>query len=353
MDAALSDHPLARLGGVTGVLDALIEGQDLSVDDAELVMDHVFDGVVDPIVVGGLLVAWRAKGETADELTGMVRSMVAHATPVELSQPAMDIVGTGGDGTHSVNVSTMAALVVAGAGVAVCKHGNRAASSLVGTADVLEALGVGIEAGPEVVARSVETAGIGFCFAPSFHPAMRFVGPVRRTLGVRTAFNLLGPLSNPSRPRHLLIGTADASAAEKMAMVLGANGVDRAWVVHSSDGYDELSISAPSDVVEVVGDSSGAYELSSWTLDPASLGFEPVDPAEVRGGDVAFNAAVVRSVLAGGHGAVRELVSLNAAAALVIVGRASSLEEGLELSGASIDTGSASAALEGLIAATS
>ena len=343
---------LSDLGGTAGVLDALLERSDLTAEETRVVMDHVLGGHSEPVVVAGLLIAWRAKGETAAEITGMVRSMIDHATPVILDRPAMDIVGTGGDYKNSVNVSTMAALAVAGAGVAVCKHGNRAASSSVGTADVFEALGVRLEVSPETVAASIATAGIGFCFAPAFHPAMRYVGPVRRSLGVRTAFNLIGPLANPSRPSHMLVGTADPTSGETMATVLGENGIERAWVVHGEDGYDELSLSAPSSVVEVVGDGAGSFELSSWTFDPRELGFSPVSEASLQGGDVAFNAQVVRSVLAGDPGPVRDLVLLNAAAALVVVGRSTTLADGLLDAAASIDEGRAAAALEALVAAT-
>jgi anthranilate phosphoribosyltransferase len=344
------EERLAPIGGVTGALDALASGRDLTLEQAEAVMDLAFDGTLDPVVVSGLLVALRAKGESVDELTGMVRSMVDHATGVVLPAPAMDIVGTGGDGLRTINVSTIAAIVVAGAGVKVCKHGNRAASSSVGTADVLEELGVAIEATPETVAACVEEAGMGFCFAQTFHPAMRFVGPVRRALGIRTAFNFLGPLSNPSRPDRLLLGTADGGSAVKMAEVLGANGVTRAWVVHSEDGLDELSLSAPASVVEVVGDGQGEYELSRWSLDPSSAGFRAVPIEAIQGGDAATNAAVVRSVLAGESGAAREIILLNAAAALVVAEVASSIEDGAEQAGRAIDEGRAAAVLERLIA---
>ena len=346
------EEHLAPIGGVTGALEALASRRDLTIEQAEAVMDRVFDGDLDPVVVAGILVALRSKGETVDELTGMVRSMVDHATPVMLPYEAMDIVGTGGDGLKTINVSTMAALVVAGAGVKVCKHGNRAASSSVGTADVLEELGVAIEATPETVAACVDEAGMGFCFAQTFHPAMRFVGPVRRMLGIRTAFNFLGPLSNPSRPSRLLLGTADPSAAQKMAQVLGANGVTRAWVVHSEDGFDELSLSAPAAVVEVVGDGSGDYALSTWTLDPVSVGFSAVPLEAVRGGDAPANAAVIRSVLSGDPGAAREIVLLNAAAALVIAGTATSIEDGAALAAQAIDDGRAETVLDRLIASS-
>ena len=343
---------LEHLGGVSGVLDAIIEGSSLSTRDAELVMDRVFEGEADPVQVAALLVAWRAKGETADELTGMVRSMIAHARTVQLDVDAMDIVGTGGDGKQSVNISTMTSLVVAGAGVAVCKHGNRAASSMVGTADVFEELGVNIELSPEDVVRCVDEAGIGFCFAQAFHPAMRFVAPVRRLLGVRTAFNFLGPLANPSRPRRMLVGTGDRSAAERMAVVLGLNGVTRAWIVNSDDGFDELSSMAPSAVVEVVGDGKGDFEISRWVLDPSTMDFSSATIDDLRGGDAATNARIIREILDGARGPIRDFVLLNASAALVIAGVADSLEEGLEAAAVSIDEGSARGALDRLIASS-
>ncbi len=343
---------LDSMGGTHGVLEALVEGYDLSADQARSVLSHVFAGETDPSVVAGLLVAWRAKGETAEEMHGMVEAMLEHCVRVELDRPAMDIVGTGGDQKHSVNVSTMAALCVAGAGVAVCKHGNRAASSSVGTADVLEELGVTLEVGPEVVARSVREAGIGFCFAPAFHPAMRFVGPVRRALGIRTVFNVLGPLANPARPSRLLVGTADPDSAEKMAAVLGASGVERAWVVHAHDGFDELSLATTSSVVEVVGDGSGSFEMRNWILDPSSLGLRNATEDDVRGGDVATNADVVRRVLDGEQGPARDLVVLNAAAALVVADRAEGIEDGVVAAAASLDSGAATRSLDQLIAAT-
>jgi anthranilate phosphoribosyltransferase len=349
---ALSDAEIfTRLGGSVGVLEALMAGRDLSVDESRAVLNQVFDAQVDPVVVAALLIAWRDKGETSDELTGMVRAMLSHATPVHVDPPAMDIVGTGGDGKRSVNISTMTALVVAGAGVPVCKHGSRAASSSVGSADVLEALGVTLEASAEQVAAAVRSAGIGFCFAPAFHPAMKNVAPVRRALGVRTAFNFLGPLANPSRPARMLLGTAERDSMESMACVLGANGIERAWVVRSEDGFDELTLSAPSRVVEVLGDGPGNFELSSWTLDPASLDLEPVTEVEMQGGDAAFNADVVRSVLAGKQIPARRLVLLNAAAALVVAGRVDEVADGVELAACSIDEGGASRALELLVAA--
>ena len=331
------------------MLNTLCEGSDLTTSQAEAVMDVVFDGDVDAAQVAGILVALRAKGETADELTGMVRSMLGHATRVTLDVEALDIVGTGGDDKGSVNISTMAAFVIAGAGQPVCKHGNRAASSKVGTADVLEALGVKIECSPEEVAESIAQRNFGFCFAPAFHPAMRFVGPVRKALGIRTAFNVLGPLANPAQPPYLLVGTADPHSLETMATVLGQNGVKRAWVVHARDGYDELSTSALSDVVEVVGQDDGTIEYNRFEINPASYSLTSPGEGELLGGDATVNARALIDLLEGASGAVRDIVLLNAAAGLVIAGRVSSLEEGILLGAQALDSGAARGVLSSLV----
>ena len=343
---------LGRFPSIPSMLDALIEGTPLSSEEAEAMMNAVFDGETDPALVAGLLVALRGKGETDDELTGMVRSMLGHAQRVELSVPAIDVVGTGGDAKHSVNISTMAALTIAGAGMAVAKHGNRSASSSVGAADVLEALGLAIELTPAQVASSIEASGFGFMFAPSFHPAMRFVGPVRKALGVRTTFNFLGPLANPAQPPYFLLGVGSAEIQGKVAHVLGSNGVLRAWVVRSEDGFDELTTSAPSRVIEITGDGSGAYEQRSFTLDPGSLGFVPSGEAALTGGDVAHNAEVVRSVLAGASGPIRDAVVLNAAAGLVISGHAEDLVAGIGQAERSLDEGRAATVLASAIEAS-
>jgi anthranilate phosphoribosyltransferase len=279
--------------------------------------------------------------------------MVDAAVPLPLEvgkRVVMDLVGTGGDRLRSINVTTLAALVVAGCGVPVCKHGNRAASSAVGTADVLEALGVAIEIGPEGVARCVAEAGMGFCFAQRFHPAMRYVAPIRRELGVPTIFNYLGPLTNPSRTRHQLVGVNDPAMASVMATVLGATGSRRAMIVYADDGLDELSVTSPSTVLELNGDGAGSTTLSEWRVDPISLGFAPATMQDLRGGDAAFNAAAIRSILAGAPGPNRDIGVLNAAAALMVIGRVEDLAAGVALACESIDTGSAEGALEKLVA---
>jgi anthranilate phosphoribosyltransferase len=272
----------------------------------------------------------------------------------------VDLVGTGGDRLSSINVTTLAALIVAGCGVRVCKHGGRSASSSVGSADVLEALGVAIEVGPAGVARCVAEAGIGFCFAQRFHPAMRFVAPVRRELGVPTIFNFLGPLTNPSRTRHQLVGVSDPGMASIMATVLGATGSRRAMIIYADDGLDELSVTSNSTVLELHGDGSGgaggdgsssdSFELTEWRVDPVALGLTPATLQDVQGGDAAFNARAIRSVLGGAPGANRDIGLLNAAAGLMVAGRATDLESGLVQAAESIDSGRADAALDALVA---
>jgi anthranilate phosphoribosyltransferase len=280
--------------------------------------------------------------------------MVDAAVPCPLAdedaEAAVDLVGTGGDRLASINVTTLAAFITAGCGVPVCKHGNRAASSSVGTADVLEALGVAIELGPEGVARCVAEAGMGFCFAQRFHPAMRFVGPVRKELGVPTVFNFLGPLINPARTRRQLVGVSDPGMAPIMAGVFGATGSIHTLIVHADDGLDELSVTSASSVLEVRGDGRGDFEVTDWRVDPIALGFAPATLADLRGGNAAFNAGVIRSVLEGERGAHRDIGILNAAAALVVAGRVGDLEGGLAVATESVDSGRAVAVLDALVA---
>jgi anthranilate phosphoribosyltransferase len=338
------------LGGWPGVLSRVIAGQSLSAGDAECVLGEVLDGGATPAQVGALLVALRVKGESIEEMTGLVRAMLEHAEPLVVEGDVVDVVGTGGDRLSSINVSTLAACIAAGAGARVCKHGNRAASSSVGTADVLEALGVAVDLGPAGVVRCVTEVGMGFCFAPRYHPAMRHVGPVRSQLGVATVFNFLGPLANPARARYQLVGVSDPAMAAKMAGVLGANGSRRSMVVYADDGLDELSVTAPSTVLELTADDAGTgYELRTSRLDPAELGFGPATLADLRGGDAAFNASVIRSVLDGERSARRDIGVLNAAAALVVAGRAAGLVEGVAQAEAAVDAGRAAAVLDGLV----
>lgn len=292
------------------LLTRLIAGVDLGAEDTGWAMDQVMSGAATPAQVAGFVVALRAKGETAAELGGLATAMLAHARPVSVDVRAVDVVGTGGDRAHTVNISTMAALVTAAAGAPVVKHGNRAASSQCGTADVLEALGVAIDLGPDEVATCVEELGIGFCFAPVFHPAMRHAAAPRREIGVPTAFNFLGPLTNPARPLAALIGCADERMAGVMAEVLAARGAS-ALLVRGDDGLDEITTTTTTTVWVVAG---GAVRHMS--LDPAELGVAAARPEDLRGGDAAHNADVVRRLLAGEPGPVRDAVLLNAAAAL-------------------------------------
>ena len=339
--------PLTELGGWPAILGDLASGCDLTVDQTRAAMAEILDGAATPAQIAGFIVALRMKGETVDELTGLVDAMLAAAERVTLPDPGavVDVVGTGGDRAHTINVSTLAALVVAGAGGRVCKHGNRAASSATGAADLLEALGVRIDCGPDEVARCVADAGMGFCFAPRFHPAMRHAGPPRRELGIPTAFNFLGPLANPAGVRRLMIGVADASMAERMVGVLAARGSERVFVVHGDDGLDELTTSTTSQVVELRDGDVRAYEV-----DPKDLGITPAPIEALVGGDPATNAALARRVLDGEPGPHRDIVCLNAGAALVAAGLAEDLATGIVAARSSIDQGGAAAALDRLVA---
>jgi anthranilate phosphoribosyltransferase len=337
------------LGGWSGILGRLVSGGSLAADEAECVLGQVLDGEATDAQIAALAVALRSKGETVEEIYGFVRSMLAHAAPLSIDGDLLDVVGTGGDRLGSINVSTLAALIAAGAGARVCKHGNRAASSSVGTADVLEALGVVVDLDPDGVAACVTEAGMGFCFAPRFHPAYRHVAPVRRQLGVPTVFNFLGPLANPARVRHQLVGVSDPAMAEKMAGVLGANGSKHAMVMYADDGLDELSVTSPSTVIELIGDGRD-YELSTWRLDAADLGIERATMTDLSGGDAAFNATAIRRVLAGERGPHRDIGVLNAAAALVVSGHAVDLASGISIAGDSLDSGAAASTLERLVA---
>lgn len=335
-------------GGWSGIIATLLAGEDLRHDAAYTAMHVVLAGAATSAQLAGFLVALRAKGETSEELAGMLAGVIEEATTVDLPAAvrdrAIDIVGTGGDHSLSINVSTMAALVTAGAGVPVCKHGARASSSQCGTADVLEALGVAVDLGPEGVAACVERVGFGFCLAPRYHPAFRFAGPTRRELGVPTAFNLLGPMANPAGVRQQVIGVADASFAPRMLAALQARGSRSAWVVHGQ-GMDELTTTGPSEVLAL---ADGA--VSSLRVDPVDLGLAVSTPDDLRGGDPAHNAGVVRRVLSGAPGPHRDVVVLNAGAALVVAGVAASMREGIEQACQSIDSGAAGAALDALVA---
>ncbi|WP_433507381.1 anthranilate phosphoribosyltransferase [Pseudonocardia halophobica] len=322
------------------VLGRLISGQDLAAEDTAWVMDRVLSADATPAQLAGFLVALRSKGETAGEITGLAAAMLDHANRVTVAGRAVDIVGTGGDQANTVNISTMAAIVVAAAGVPVVKHGNRAASSSSGAADVLEALGVVIDLPPSAVASCVAEAGIAFCFAPVFHPAMRHAGPVRRELGVPTAMNILGPLTNPAQPSAGLVGCADPRLAPVIAEVLAERGAS-ALVVRGDDGLDELTTTTASAVW-----IAGGGEVRRATVDPARLGIGPATREDLRGGDARANAEVARDLVAGKQGPVREAVLLNAAGALAaydgpVTDLDTALAAGLERAAGAIDSGAA------------
>ena len=342
-----SESAFAAMGGWPAVLGRLMARQDLTADEAGIALGEVLAGAATSAQIAAFITALRIKGETVEEMTGLVRSMLAHAEPLPLSTPGdvVDTCGTGGDRSRSINVSTIAALVVAGAGAKVCKHGGRAASSAAGSADVLEALGVVIDLGPDGVARCIEEVGIGFCFAPRFHPAMRFAVPVRGELGVPTVFNFLGPLANPARARLQVVGVSDPVMADKMLGVLVANGCRRAMVVHGSDGLDELTTTGPSTVIDGGVDT----EVRRYTVEPTELGLVPATLEDLRGGDASANAEAVRRVLAGEPGPHRDIAVLNAAAGLVVAGLSADLAEGVVRAAEVIDTGAAHDVLEGLV----
>lgn len=327
------------------VLARLLGGGSLSEEEAGACMEEIMEGAATPAQVAGFVVALRAKGESIDEVAGLVRTMRRFSEKVEVPGELLDTCGTGGDRSGTFNVSTAAAIVCAGAGAKVAKHGNRAASSRCGSADVLEALGVRIDLPPDGVAACIEEAGIGFCFAPVFHPAMRHAGAPRRELGVPTIFNFLGPLTNPAGATRQALGISDPKMIEPMVHTLGRLGSKHVLAFQGDKGLDELSTSGPSDVYELVDG-----EVRRWKIDPAELGL-PVSPLEaVAGGSAEENAATIRSVLSGTPGPQRDIVVLNAAAGLVAAGLAGDMAEGLERAAAAVDSGEAAQRLEQLVA---
>jgi len=327
------------------VIDAiakLVKGQDLSEEEAGRAMELILAGDATPVQIAGFVVALRIKGETAAELAGMARAARVHATPLAVERDGLlDTCGTGGDALGTFNISTLSAIVAAACGARVAKHGNRAASSLCGSADVLEALGVRIDLPPEAVARCLGEAGITFLFAPLYHAGFRFASVPRRELGVRTVFNVLGPLCNPAGARRQALGVADAGLAGRMAEVLERLGVEHALVFHGADGMDELTTTGSSRVIEVEGGGRREY-----TLEPAELGL-PLAPLEAMKGDgPAENAAIAREVLAGAKGPRRDVVLLNSAAALRAAGLAGDFKEGIGLAAEALDSGRAGEVLE-------
>lgn len=326
------------------ILKKALDGKTLSRAEAREALGHVMDGKVTPAQIGALLAALKVRGETFEELVGFAQAMRARATPVRPKRKALlDTCGTGGDGSGTFNISTTVAFVAAGAGAAVAKHGNRSVSSKSGSADVLEALGVKTEVTPRLMARCVEEAGVGFLFAPALHPAMRHAAPVRRELGVRTVFNLLGPLSNPAGARRQLLGVWSPALVPVVARALKELGAERAVVVSSRDGLDELSLGGMNVVARL---EKGRVEQTE--LDARSLGFRRRPLAALRGGSAQDNARITLAVLNGEPGAPREIVALNAAAALMAAGLAQGFADGLERARESIDSGRALGALETL-----
>jgi anthranilate phosphoribosyltransferase len=332
---------------LTQSIDALASGQDLSLEDTAAVLSEIMAGNASEIQIAAFLIALRTKGETVDELAGLARTMRELAARVDVAEDdLLDTAGTGG-GRRTFNVSTTAALIAAGAGCTVAKHGNRSATGLSGSADVLEALGARIDLGPDAVARCIESVGFGFMFAPAHHQATRYVIPVRRELAVRTIFNFLGPLTNPAGASRQLIGVSDPAYLETMAGALARLGTKHALLVSGDDGVDELSISAATRVVEV----SGA-QLSTYTVTPEEVGLKRAPADAVPGGDPQQNADTARRIFTGERGAARDLAVLNAGAAIYAGGGAPSLEPGVRAAEEAIDSGAATSALDAFVAQT-
>jgi anthranilate phosphoribosyltransferase len=332
---------------IQAVISKLLDGTQLARAEARAVMDEIMRGEATPAQIGGFLIALRAKGETADEITGCAEAMRDHVLAVRPRRDDLvDTAGTGGDGAHTINISTAAALVAAAAGAAVAKHGNRAVSSACGSADVLEALGFTLELEPQRIAKSIDKLGFGFLFAPSHHPAMRHAAAVRKELATRTVFNVLGPLTNPAGARAQVIGVYSPELVRTIAEVLARLGTSRAYVVHGGGGIDELSPVGPNLVAEVVDG-----QVLERRLDPeAELGIPRCSVDELRGGSPAENAEAIREVFAGKNGGRRDAILLNAAGAIAASGHAADLREGLEVARRTIDSGAAGERLELLVA---
>ena len=326
-------------------LAAIVGGRTLTRDEARTTMTSVMAGEATPAQLGALLAALHVRGETVDEIAGFAAAMRAAAVPVTLAVEALDIVGTGGSRIDPFNISTVSSVVAAGAGAKVAKHGNRAATGRCGSADMLEALGVRIDLGPEEVARCVDEAGVAFLFAPRYHPAMRHAGPVRREIGIRTVFNLLGPLANPAGVRRMVLGVATPAIGEKLARVLGELGAAHVLVVHGDDGLDDISPTAPTRTWELRGGT-----VTTGAIDPAVLGLPLGSVAEILSGDPAANAATARSIVSGESGARRTAVVLNAGAALFVGCLVESVREGVLRAAGAIDSGAATATLERFVA---
>ncbi len=330
--------------GIKPLLQTIASGRPLTADEAAHAVD-VLTNEATPVQMGAFLMGLRVRGETVDEITGAARTLRAKMMPVTVASGAIDIVGTGGDGHGTFNVSTGSAIVAAGAGLKVAKHGNRSVSSLSGASDVLSALGVKLDCGPDAIVRAVDEAGVGFLWAPAHHPAMKAWAAARADLGVRTLFNLLGPICNPAGVKHHVLGVFAPEWVEPIAEVLRALGSERAWVVHGHDGLDELSTTGPTTVAELNGGTITTFEIT-----PEDAGLPRVTLQDLKGGDGAHNAEALRGLLAGNPGPYRDIVVFNTAAALVVAGRAASLKEGASLAADAIQSGRAGHALERLVA---
>jgi len=320
-------------------------GATLTRDESTKAFDYMMSGEATPSQMGGFLMGLRLRGETVDEITGAVATMRAKMQRVAAPPDAIDVVGTGGDASGSYNISTCAAFIVAGAGIPIAKHGNRALSSRSGAADVLGALGVKIDLRPDEITRCIYEAGIGFMFAPAHHPAMKHVGPTRVELGTRTIFNLLGPLSNPAGVKRQMVGVFSRQWVEPLANVLKNLGSERAYVVHGSDGLDEITTSGPTAVAALDGGKVTTFEIK-----PEDVGLAPAKPEQLRGGDAGANAAALKDVLKGKKGPFRDVALLNAAAAIVVAGKAKDLKDGLSIAAKSLDSAEAEGRLDRLIA---
>jgi len=324
-------------------LHRVAAGERLSAEDAQSAMNALLEGEATAAQIAGFAVAIKMRGETAPELTGFARALREHMVVVEAGEGLIDTCGTGGDLSGTFNISTVAAFVMAGAGARVAKHGGRSASSLTGSADVIEALGIRISMTPEDASSAIREIGIGFLFAPNLHPAMKHAAPVRRELKMRTVFNLIGPLANPARARTQLIGAPSPDAAQLMAEALAALGTDHSFIVHGHDGLDEITTTGPTDVYEV---RTGSVEKHLWM--PSDFGVKRAFGEDLLGGDSANNAAIVQNILNGEHGAKLDIVIVNAAAGLVASGLAKDLREGVEIAEKSINSGAAAGKLDAL-----
>lgn len=338
--------------GIIHSIRRVVEGMELTQDEASTAMNAIMDGYVTDAQIAALVVGLRMKGETVAEITGFAQAMREHALQVDIDadeRPLLDTCGTGGDHSNSFNISTTATFAIGAAGVRIAKHGNRAASSLCGSADLLEGLGVEVELSPEEVVESVERVGIGFMFAPAFHPALKFAGPARRQMGIRTVFNLLGPLTNPAGARHQLVGVGHPGISRTLADVLRLLGSSRTVLVHSEEGLDEIGVQGSTAITEW---DERVGEIREYAITPDDFGLERGSPTDLAGGDVTVNVAITRAILSGEQGPRRSVTLLNAGAGIYAANGASSIAEGIRLAAEAIDSGAALARLEHLVEVT-